>query len=228
MLSTFFRGATLIILTLQAITFISIAAADERGETLYECRKIIKRSIGNSVIVIAIVPAPRLCPPNTDEASSFQAIIYPNGNFKKIQTDNPPIVILKPSQESSSPTTQESSSTTKNHTSNTPRYGLAFGFAIIGLVITLVGFGLASMSKSKFISFFIKIAALLAGFYSMPALQMLMNVKGTSMAGAYWAYMLMILWWLSKVFGAETKGGSLAWLIFGLALSSVMIKQSYG
>jgi hypothetical protein len=97
----------------------------------------------------------------------------------------------------------------------------ALGFAAVGVVITLIGFGYANRIKSGAACFFVKILALLIGFSSMPALQVLMNTKGARASEAavtYWVLMLVGYNFLPRAFGAKTSGFSLGWFVFVFCL----------
>jgi formyltetrahydrofolate synthetase len=83
----------------------------------------------------------------------------------------------------------------------------ALAFAIIGAAITFVGFGFAGKLESKFMSALAKIGALVIGFLSMPALESVMNVKGSSAAGGYWFYILLGAWLLSRLLGGSDNVG---------------------
>jgi hypothetical protein len=83
----------------------------------------------------------------------------------------------------------------------------ALVFAIAGAVITFVAFGFAGKFESKLMSALAKVGALIIGFLSMPALESLMNVQGASAAGGYWAYIMIGVWVLSKLFGGSDKVG---------------------
>lgn len=80
-------------------------------------------------------------------------------------------------------------------------------FAVLGAAITFIGFGFANKFESGFFRFFAKIAALAAGFCSMPALESMLNVKGASAAGSYWAYLMIGYWLITQGLGASGKGG---------------------
>jgi hypothetical protein len=77
----------------------------------------------------------------------------------------------------------------------------ALFIAIIGAVITCIGFGYAKKFKLEIISIIAKFGALAIGFLSMPALESLFQVKGVGgAAGGYWFYILFGVWVLSQIF----------------------------
>lgn len=81
----------------------------------------------------------------------------------------------------------------------------ALVFAIVGAVVTFIGFGFARKFDSQIVALLIKIVALGVGFASMPVLESMMKVEGASAAGAYWVYILVGAWVISKLFGGSGK-----------------------
>lgn len=94
----------------------------------------------------------------------------------------------------------------------------ALGFAAVGVVVTLIGFGFAKKTESESGSFFVKIVALLMGF-SIPALQASMNANGaTGAAVTYWVLLLAGFWLIPRILGTRTSGFPLGWLMFVFCL----------
>jgi hypothetical protein len=93
----------------------------------------------------------------------------------------------------------------------------ALGFAVVGVVITLIGFGFANKTESG--SGFVRIVALLMGFSSIPALQALANAEGVAeTAVTYWGLLLAGFCLIPRVFGAKTSGFSLGWFVLVFCL----------
>lgn len=74
----------------------------------------------------------------------------------------------------------------------------ALFLALVGAAITFAGFGLAKKFTSKAVAFLVKLAALAAGFVSLPALQALLGLQDVSAAGAYWAYIMIGAWLITS------------------------------
>ncbi|MDR1888864.1 MAG: hypothetical protein LBQ81_05715 [Zoogloeaceae bacterium] len=77
-------------------------------------------------------------------------------------------------------------------------------FAIIGVMITFIGFGFANKLESKFLRFLVKTIALVAGFLLTSALQFYLYKEGAGESMHYFLYM-MIGYWL--FFGGGIFGG---------------------
>ena len=76
----------------------------------------------------------------------------------------------------------------------------AFGVALVGALIVWIGFACAQSVAAR-------LGALVAGFLSMPALQLLGGAHPdvASRAGAYWVYMLLLFYVLSRMFSSPTR-----------------------
>jgi len=76
----------------------------------------------------------------------------------------------------------------------------AFLVALAGALVTFAGFGFARKFGSGVLSALVRMLAVVAGFFSLLAIESVLKIKDASASGGYWVYMLVGGWLISRLF----------------------------